>query len=199
MTRPGNSLARAAVTACGCSAAWAAAAGLGSVISGVATGSVALLAFGLESVIDGSASAVLTWRFWRELRHGPVAGSERATARAVGAAMLAAAAYITAQSAWALATGAQPQHTLPAVAPLAASVLVLPLLGTVKVRLASALGSRALRADGLLSLAGAVLAAAALAGLAAGRTLGWWQAGPAAACLIAAFLARAGWSTLTSR
>jgi divalent metal cation (Fe/Co/Zn/Cd) transporter len=56
--------------------------------------------------------------------------------------------------------------------------------------------SHALRGDGVLSAAGAVLAAAALAGLAADRALGWWQADPIAASLIALFLFREGWRTL---
>jgi divalent metal cation (Fe/Co/Zn/Cd) transporter len=84
--------------------------------------------------------------------------------RAVAAAMLAAAAYVLAQAAWALITG--------------------------RTR------GRALRGDGVLSAAGAVLAAAALAGLALDTALGWWQADPVAASLIALFLFREGWRTL---
>lgn len=175
-------LVRSAVAACACSVAWAAVAGVASVAAGAAAGSAALLAFGLDSVIDGSASAILVWRFRRELhqvghpRHG-----ERTAARAVAAAMLAAAAYVLAQAAWALITRAHPRQSGPGIALLAGSAVVLPVLGWIKLRLARQLQTRALRGDGILSAAGASLAAAALAGLAADRALGWWQADPVAA------------------
>ena len=79
---------------------------------------------------------------------------------------------------------------------LAGSVVVLPVLGYIKLRLARQSESQALRGDGVLSAAGTILAAAALASLAADRTLGGWQADPVAASLIALFLFREGWRTL---
>jgi divalent metal cation (Fe/Co/Zn/Cd) transporter len=79
---------------------------------------------------------------------------------------------------------------------LAGSVLVLPVLGYLKLRLAKQLRSRALRGDGVLSAAGAALAAVALAGTAMNESMGWWQADPATAALIALFLAREGGRTL---
>ena len=190
-------LARAAAAACAYSVAWAAVAGLASVAAGAITGSVALLAFGLDSVIDGSASAVLLRRFRREThRAGRPGGAERVTARAVAVAMLAAAAYVIAQAGWSLISGAHPQPGALGIVLLAGSVTVLPVLGRIKLRLARQLHSPALRGDGVLSSAGAVLAGAALAGLAADRALGWWQADPAAPALIALFLIREGWRTL---
>jgi divalent metal cation (Fe/Co/Zn/Cd) transporter len=79
---------------------------------------------------------------------------------------------------------------------LGGSLVVLPVLGYIKLRLARRLRSRALRGDGILSAAGAALAAAALAGLAMDQPLGWWWADPAAASLIGLFLLREGWRTL---
>ena len=190
-------LARSAAAACACSVAWAALAGVAAVTAGTITGSVALLAFGLDSVIDGSASGVLAWRFRREARGAEsAADAERRTARAVAAAMLAAAVYVMTQAGWSLASAARPRQGALGIVLLAGSAAVLPVLGRVKLRLARRLGSPALRGDGVLSAAGAILAAAALAGLAADRTLGWWQADPAAAAVIALFLLREGWRTL---
>ena len=192
-----HQLARSAAAACAYSVAWAALAGLASVAAGAITGSVALLAFGLDSVIDGSASGVLLRRFRREARRaGDPGGAEQVTARAVGAAMLTAAAYVIAQAGWSLITGAHARQNALEIVLLAGSVIVLPVLSRIKLRLARQLHSPALRGDGVLSSAGAVLAAAALAGQAADRTLGWWQADPAAAALIALFLLREGWHTL---
>ncbi len=190
-------LLRSALVACACSVAWAALAGVALVTAGTVTGSVALLAFGLDSVIDGSASAVLVWRFRLELRRAsePV-GAERTAARVVAAAMLAAAVYVAAQAARSLIIRVHPGQSVTGIVLLAVSLPVLPVLGYIKLRLAVQLGSRALRGDGVLSVAGAALAAAALAGLALDRSMGWWQAGPAAASLIALFLLREGWRTM---
>ncbi len=135
-------LVRSAAAACACSVAWAVVAGVTSVAAGAATASVALLAFGLDSVIDGSASAVLVWRFRLELRQAGLPGhGERKAARAVAAAMLAAAAYVVAQATWVLITRAHPRQGLPGIALLAGSVVVLPVLGYIKLRLARQLQS----------------------------------------------------------
>ncbi len=174
-------LARSAVVACACSVAWAALAGVTSVAAGAMTGSLALLAFGLDSVVDGSASAALMWRFRLELRReGRPVHAERTAARIVAAAMLAAAVYVVSQAVRALITGVHPGWSVTGIALLARSLVVLPVLGYLKLRLAGQLRSRALRGDGVLSAAGAALAAAALAGLALDRSLGWWWADPAA-------------------
>ena len=203
MARPGSDFARyqpvlSAVVACGCSVAWAALAGVASVTAGAITGSVALLAFGLDSVIDGSASAALVWRFRLELRRtGHPGHAERTAARVVAMAMLVAAVYVVAQAARSLITGAHPGHSVAGLVLLTGSLIVLPVLGYIKLRLAGQLQSRALRGDGVLSAAGAALAAVALTGLAVERSLGWWWADPAAASLIALFLLGEGWRTLS--
>jgi divalent metal cation (Fe/Co/Zn/Cd) transporter len=177
--------------------AWAALAGVASVAAGAVTGSLALLAFGLDSVIDGSASAALVWRFRLELRRaGRPVHAERTAARAVAAAMLAAAVYVVAQAARSLIIGVHPGQSVIGLVLLAGSLVVLPVLSHIKLRLAGPLRSRALRGDGVLSAAGAALAAVALAGLAVDRSLGWWWADPAAASLIALVLLREGWRTL---
>jgi divalent metal cation (Fe/Co/Zn/Cd) transporter len=72
-------------------------------------------------------------------------------------------------------------------------VLVLPVLARAKLRLAKQLGSSALHGDGMLSLAGAVLAAATLISLLVDSTFGWWWADAVAALLIAGTLLREGW------
>lgn len=188
---------RSAIVACACSVAWAALAGVASVTAGAVTGSLALVAFGLDSVIDGSASGILVWRFGLELRRvGRPEHAERIASRAVGAAMLAAALYVLVQAARSLITGAHPGQSMLGIVLLAGSLVVLPVLGYLKLRLAGQVRSRALRGDGMLSAAGAALAGVALAGVAVERSLGWWQADPIAASLIALFLLREGWRTL---
>jgi divalent metal cation (Fe/Co/Zn/Cd) transporter len=191
-----DQLARSAVAACACSVAWAALVGTAAVAAGALTGSLALLAFGLDSVIDGSASGVLVWRFRLELRRpGRPGHAERTAARAVGTAMLAAAVYVLAQAARSLFIGAHPGQNAIGLVLLAGSLVVLPVLGYIKLQLAGRLRSRSLRGDGVLSAAGAALAATALASMAVDRSLGWWWADPAAASMIALFLLYEGWRT----
>lgn len=76
------------------------------------------------------------------------------------------------------------------------SLIVLPYLAVAKYRLSTELGSRALRADSLLTASGGALAAIALAGLILQRTFGWWWADPLAALVIAGFLGWQGARTL---
>lgn len=189
-----------AVVACALSVAWAAVAGSVSVAAGLTSGALALVAFGLDSVIDACASAVLVWRLRTELRDpGGCVGAERAerlAATAVGAAMLAAAGYVGVQAVRALTAGTAARSEPVVLILLAASVLVLPGLGVLKLRLARVLGSAALWGDGVLSAVGAALALVALAGAAAQSWWGWWWSNPVAAVLIASFLIREGIRTL---
>jgi divalent metal cation (Fe/Co/Zn/Cd) transporter len=180
--------------------AWAASAGTVSVLAGLASGALALVAFGLDSVIDGAASATLVWRLRMELRHPGAAVSadraERVAARMVGAAMIAAAVYVGVQAIRALAAGTAARNEPVALILLAASVFVLPVLGAAKLRLARSLRSAALRGDGVLSAAGAALALVALVGAGAQSWWGWWWSNPVAALSIACFLVREGIRTL---
>src|SRR5712691_5804919 len=148
-----------AIRYCALSVAWSAVVGGASVGFGVVSGSLSLVGFGLDSLIDGSASAVLVRRFTVE-RHEPdrAAVMERSAVRFVGRALVLVAVYVAARSAQALADRSRPQHQLFGVALAAASVLVLPFLARSKLRLARELGSRALRVDAVLSAAWAVLA-----------------------------------------
>jgi len=189
-----------ATVACALSVAWAALAGVVSVVAGLMTGALVLVAFGLDSVIDGSASAVLVWRLRAERREPTAADraarAERVATKAVGVAMIAAAVYVVVQGVRALAAGTVTSSVPVALVLLGVSALVLPGLGVVKLRLARSLGSTALRGDGVLSAAGAALALIALAGAGAQAWWGWWWGNPVAAILIAVFLIREGTNTL---
>ena len=92
----------------------------------------------------------------------------------------------------ALANHSTPDHPTVGLVLTAAFLVVLPVLARAKLRLAGALQSSALRGDGVLSLAGAALAAVTLASLALNSALGWWWSDAVAALLIATFLVREG-------
>jgi divalent metal cation (Fe/Co/Zn/Cd) transporter len=183
-----------AVWWCALSVAWAVVAGATSLIAGVVVGSVALIGFGADSIVDGSASAVLVWRFSAErsgARHADVV--ERRAARLVGAILILIGVYLAVAALVALANHSHPEHTAVGVALTAASVLVLPVLARAKLQLSKQLGSSALHGDGVLSLAGAALAAATLLSLLVESAFGWWFADAVAALLIAGTLLREGW------
>ena len=194
------SLVRLAIMVCSLSVVWAVLAGVAAGAVGVAVGSLALVGFGLDSVIDGTASAVLVWRFRQEgLDPARVVRVERRAARLVGLALLLAAAYVTAAAISSLIAGSGPDPTTAGTVLAGASLIVLPFLAFGKIRLAQPLQSPALHGDGVLSAAGALLAAATLAGLVLNAALRWWWADAAAALVIAAVLLREGLTLLKNQ
>ena len=197
---PRSGWVHSALRWCALSVAWALLAGGSSVAAGFAARSVALVGFGLDSVIDGSASAVLVWRFRHErAATAQVESVERIASRAVGVAMILVAAYLIAAAANSLAGRTEPSDSVFGAALAGASLAVLPVLAHKKLGLARRLGSRALRGDGVLSAAGSVLAATTLAGLLLDAALDWWWSDAVAALLIALAVLREGVATLSSR
>ncbi|MFL5908558.1 MAG: cation transporter, partial [Solirubrobacterales bacterium] len=158
---------RAAVRWSAASLAWALLVGGASVVAGLIAQSTALVGFGLDSLLDGGASAVLVWRFSEELRGHPHSHRlEQRAARVVGVLLALIALYLVVRSCFALAHHEGPSASAIGLTLTAASLFILPVLARAKLRLSKRLGSRALRADAFLSGAGAALAAAALIGLA---------------------------------
>jgi divalent metal cation (Fe/Co/Zn/Cd) transporter len=181
------------------SVAWALLVAFASLAAGFAANSTALVGFGLSSFVDGTASLILVRRFRHErLDLRPSDELERRAAKAIGVILILIALYLAVRAVLALAEGSGPEPSPLGVALTTASLLVLPVLARAKLRLAGALESQALRADGVLSAAGAGLAAAALAGLALNTTLDWWWADSVAALMIATVLLREGSLTLQS-
>jgi divalent metal cation (Fe/Co/Zn/Cd) transporter len=184
---------RQAVWWCALSVAWAVLAGATALIAGLVVGSVALMGSGADSIVDGSASAVLVWRFGAErsrASHGDAV--ERRAVRLVGGILVLIGVYLAVAALVALAKHSRPEHSAVGVALTAASIVVLPVLARAKLQLSKQLGSSALRGDGVLSLAGAALAAATLVSLVAESAFGWWWADGVAALLIAGTLLREG-------
>lgn len=182
-----------AIRWCAMSVGWAVIAGATAFIAGVVAASVALIGFGADSIVDGTASSVLVWRFRSERSGASHTDTvERIAARAVGAILVLIGVYLAVAAILDLANHSHPEGTVVGVALTAASVLVLPVLARAKLRLATQLDSSALHGDGVLSLAGAVLAAATLISLIVNSAFGWWWADAAAALLISTILLREG-------
>jgi divalent metal cation (Fe/Co/Zn/Cd) transporter len=162
--------------------------------SGIAAASLTLLAFGIDSVIELVSAAVLVWRLTVELRHGQAFAetAERTASRIGGALLFVLAAYVVATAGWKLWMQQGAEFSLPG---LIISVLAIPimyLLSRRKLRVADALGSRALRADAIESITCGWLAFVVVAALAAQLLVGAWWADALASLGVVWFLIREG-------
>ena len=173
-----------------------------SVAAGVAAGSIALIAFGADSVIELVAAGTLLWRLRLEAAGPASAGridqAERRASRMVGASLLALAAYVVVQAVYNLWTRAAPEPSLPGIAVAVAALVIMPALVRTKRRIASAIGSAALRGDAACGVVCAYMAATLLVGLGLRAALGWWWADPLAALGIVYFVVREGREALTA-
>lgn len=163
----------------------------------LATGSLSLLGFGIDAAIDSVASIVLVWRFRTEAREPHRAERiERLAETAVGAVLLVLAAYLTIGSINALVSGTHPETSLVRAALLMAAVVLLAPLAMAKYGVATALSSGALRADSILTAIAALLGGIGLLSLLVDELFDVPWADPAGALVIAAIVAREGWSSL---
>jgi Predicted Co/Zn/Cd cation transporters len=135
-------------------------------------------------------SVLLVWRFHAEDR-GHAERAERAEARAerlAGVAFVLIAIYLTVQSIRTLATSGSSDSTTFGIVIAAAALVVLPFLARAKYTLAVRIGSRALRADSILTASGVALSAVTLVSLLLHSAFGWWWVDPIGALVIAAIL-----------
>jgi divalent metal cation (Fe/Co/Zn/Cd) transporter len=163
-----------------------------ALVSGLLAGSIALVGFGLDSVIETISAAILLWRLRAEddpLRREP---TERTAHRMVGICFLLLATYVAVESLRALWTKAQPARSIPGIMIALAAMVVMPLLGRAKRRVAAQMGSRALHADSRQADFCAYLSAILLAGLLLHALLSWWWADPVAALVMTPIIAREG-------
>jgi divalent metal cation (Fe/Co/Zn/Cd) transporter len=182
------------------SVGWNTVVGLAAVATAVVSGSLSLIGFGINAVIDSSVSVLLIHRFRAEAR-GHVeraARAEEQTERVAGVAFVLIAAYLSVQAVRALVAGGGHSASVFGIGEAVASLLVLPALGLAKLRVARELNSRALRADSLLTLFGAALAGVTCTALVFERFKGWWWTDATGALVIAALLLTEGARTLVT-
>ena len=175
--------------------AWMVVEVVGSVVTAVGAGSVVLLAFGLDSLVELASAGVLIWRLRLEFRGGTEEQTESVERRAaglVGWSLLVLAAYIAVDAIWALW-----HHDASRTAPLGmwiagAALVIMPVLVMYKRRVANRIGSGALRADAAEGVICAYMAATLLAGLVLRSAFGWWWSDPVAALALVAFIVHEG-------
>ncbi len=172
---------------------WMGAEGAVAIVAGILAGSIALIGFGIDSAIEGFASAIIVWRFT-----GSRILSSAAEGRAqklVAVQFFLLAPYVAFEAVHALVTGERPDTSWIGIALTTSSMIGMPLLGIAKVRLGQQLGSSATKGEGSQNLLCAYLAAAVLVGLLGNTLFGAWWLDPAAALVIAAVAVREGMET----
>lgn len=166
-----------------------------SVTAAVLAGSVALMAFGLDSGIELISAGVMVWRLRIEQLGGDrerVEHAERRAALVVGWSLMLLAVYVVISAVLGLWHRTQPETTALGIAIAAAALIVMPILVRVKRRIADRIGSAALRGDAAEGVVCAYMAAVLLAGLVLRAAFGWWWADSVAALGIVYFIVREG-------
>lgn len=158
--------------------------------AGIAAGSIALIGFGADSLIEAFAGFVVVWLFTGRRLHSPTA--ERRAQQVISASFFVLAAYVGAEAIRTLVDGTHPATSWVGIGLAAFTALTMPLLARAKSQVGSKLNSSATVKEGAQNLLCAYLSVGLLIGLLLNALVGWWWADPAAALLIAAVALREG-------
>jgi divalent metal cation (Fe/Co/Zn/Cd) transporter len=172
------------------SLAWMTVEGAVAIAAGIAAGSIALIGFGLDSAIEGFASVIIIWRFTghRVLSHS----AELRAQKLVAIQFFLLAPYVGFESVKALIAGEHPDVSWVGIGLSIGSVILMPMLGIAKQRLADQLGSAATAGEGRQNMLCAYLAGALLVGLLGNALVGAWWLDPAVGLLIAGVAVKEG-------
>jgi divalent metal cation (Fe/Co/Zn/Cd) transporter len=169
---------------------WMGAEGAIAITAGILAGSIALIAFGIDSAIEGIASLVIVWRLTGSRLLSPAA--ETRAQKIVAVQFFLLAPYVAAEAIHKLVTAEHPETSWLGIGLVTSSVIGMPALGIAKRRLADTLGSVATRGEGTQNLLCAYLAAAVLVGLLGNALFGLWWLDPIAALVVAAIAVKEG-------
>ena len=166
--------------------------GVVALVAGTVASSVALIGFGLDSVIEVSSAAAVAWQF---------SGSdheqrERVALRVIAGSFFALAAYVSVEAVRSLLGGGEAERSMVGIVLVAVSVVVMPFLSWAQRRAGHELGSASAVADSKQTLLCTYLSAAVLVGLVLNAALGWWWADPAAGLVLAVLALREGRNAL---
>jgi divalent metal cation (Fe/Co/Zn/Cd) transporter len=155
---------------------------------GTRVSSVALVGFGLDSLIEVSSAAAIAWQFAAK----DPETREKTALRIVAVSFFALATYVAVDSILALIGLQEPRHSPIGIGLAAVSLVVMPVLSLAQRRAGRELGSLSAVADSKQTLLCTYLSAVLLAGLLLNTVAGWWWADPIAALVIAGVAAREG-------
>jgi divalent metal cation (Fe/Co/Zn/Cd) transporter len=158
--------------------------------AGLAASSIALIGFGIDSLIESLAGLVVLWLFTGRRLNSATA--ERRAQQMIAISFYVLAAYVTVEATRSLIGGHEPRASWVGIGLAAFTAPTMPLLATAKRRLGHKLGSSATVQEASQTQLCAYLSIALLIGLGANAVLGWWWADPVAALAIAAVALREG-------
>lgn len=160
---------------------------------GILAGSVALIGFGIDSIIESSSGVILLWRL--------TAGEEREqlALRLVGISLLVLASYVAFDAVKSLIAQERPDESYVGIVLAAVSLIIMPLLAREKRKVAAKLNSHALQADSRQTDICAYLSAILLGGLLLNALFGWWWADPTAALVMTPIIAKEGVEALQGK
>jgi len=169
--------------------------------AGVLSGSIALVGFGLYSVIENTSAVALLWRLSVANESSPEQRerAERLSLRAIGVLFLLLAAYVAGDSAWMLWQREVAERSLVGIALTGLSIVAMFWLARAKRRVAAELGSGAMLADSRQTDFCRYLSSITLCGLVLNAWLGWWWADPVAALAATPIIAREGFLSLRGK
>ena len=168
---------------------------IASIVFGGIAGSIALIGFGLDSIVESLSGLVLIWRL---KQHGKISEAaeeriEKRAARFVAVTFFILGSYILFESIRKLVIADIPKPSPPGIIIAIVSLVAMPLLTWQKYKTGKQINSSALIADSKETLACAFLSLALLVGLGANYLFGFWQADPIVGLIIVTFLFREGW------
>jgi divalent metal cation (Fe/Co/Zn/Cd) transporter len=171
---------------------WNSLEGLVAVIVGTIAGSISLVGFGIDSFIEVTSGATLLWRMSVDANQQTRERNERLSIRIVGVCFIALAVYVAYESVVDLIGRKAPEHSLAGIVLACVSLAVMPILSRAKKRVASELGSAAMKADAKQTDFCVYLSAILLGGLLLNAALGWWWADPLAGLVMTPIIANEG-------
>ena len=172
----------------GTSVAYSAFEAIVAISAGAAASSIALVGFGLDSIVEMGSALVILWQF----RHAMPEARERRALRLIAASFFVLAAYVTFESVRSLLTREAAEPSTLGIAIATLSLVVMPALAWAKRRTGRQLGSPTVVADSRQTLLCTYLSAVLLAGLLLNSLLGWWWADPLVGLVVAALAVREG-------
>jgi divalent metal cation (Fe/Co/Zn/Cd) transporter len=164
--------------------------GIVALAAGAVAGSVALVAFGIDSAIEGFASVIVVWRFTGSRLHSD--GAEQRAQRLVAIQFFLLAPYVAVQALRDLIGEGHPSASWVGIGLAMSSIVLMPGLGIAKQRIGRRMGSVATTGEGAQNLLCAYMAGALLLGLGGNALFGLWWLDPVAALAIAALAVREG-------
>lgn len=166
--------------------------GLIAVVAGLIAGSIALVGFGFDSLIEVTSGAALLWRLHADVDEVRRERAEATSLRIVGICFVVLAIYVSYDSIKSLIRREAPEESVVGILLAAVSLVIMPLLVRAKRKIARDINSSALMADSKQTELCTYLSAILLVGLVLNALLGWWWADPVAALVMIPIITKEG-------